>query len=203
MPVKSLICPARAFLYSPLGSRASHTSSGASTNTSTKSPGGRLARTASRSARYGLTNAVSVTSPASHSSPATAPTRRMFSSRSCLAEAQAEALAELLAVLARRASAAWRSARGARCRRRARSCARRARGAARSTTLATVLLPQPLRPVNHTTHPRWPLSRSRSARFTACSCQTTMGSVGFGHWTCESLRRMTTDRITGSTGSTG
>ena len=39
MPVNSGISPARAFAYSPLGSRSSQTSSGQSTKTSMKSPG--------------------------------------------------------------------------------------------------------------------------------------------------------------------
>jgi hypothetical protein len=40
-PVKFLMSPALAFLYSPFGSRASHTSSGMFMNTSRNSPVGR------------------------------------------------------------------------------------------------------------------------------------------------------------------
>lgn len=40
MPVNSLISPARAFLYRPLGSRASTTASGAWTKTSTNGTAG-------------------------------------------------------------------------------------------------------------------------------------------------------------------
>jgi hypothetical protein len=61
MPVKSLISPARAFLYSPLGSRFSASSIGMSTKTSMKGRGSSPAceafacrsRAICRSARYG------------------------------------------------------------------------------------------------------------------------------------------------------
>jgi hypothetical protein len=59
-----LILPARAALYSPLGSRSSHTASGIFMYTSMKSPAASiLLRTASRSARYGEMKLTSVITP--------------------------------------------------------------------------------------------------------------------------------------------
>lgn len=62
MPVNSLISPARAFLYSPFGSRCSTTEMGASTKTSMKGRGGLClacsSRASSRSAMYGEMKAV-------------------------------------------------------------------------------------------------------------------------------------------------
>src|SRR5262249_24193190 len=60
-PVNSGTSPARAFAYSPLTSRDSHTSIGVSTYTSTKRS--IFARTSSRTDRYGEIAAVTATTP--------------------------------------------------------------------------------------------------------------------------------------------
>jgi hypothetical protein len=74
--VAPLILPARAALYSPLGSRSSHTDSGIFMYTSMKSPVSILLRTASRSARYGEMKLTSVITPVVAYSLATSPVPR-------------------------------------------------------------------------------------------------------------------------------
>ena len=105
--------------------------------------------------------AVMAMMPASQNSLATAPMRRMFSSRSWAEKPRPNRLAN---------SSPWRSLSmaGAAFRpwrmlspSRTKLCMP-AECSLWSTRLATVLLPQALRPVNQTTQPAWPLRFSRS-----------------------------------------
>jgi len=95
----------------------------------------------------------SVTRPASTMSLATSPMRRTFSSRSS-------------ALKPRLQLSPWRtlspSSSVVRMPRAASAC---------SSVHATVDLPEPLRPVNHSTQPRWFSRRSLTSRDTAPSCQ--------------------------------
>ena len=150
MPVIPVSSPARALAYRPLGSRCSHSASGVSTKTSTKrSPAASwAARTRSRSARYGLITGTSATRPASAISRATSPTRRTFSARSA-AENPRSALSP------------WRTLSPS-----STYVARPSASSRPATASASVDLPEPDSPVNHTVAPRRPVAAQRASRST-------------------------------------
>ncbi len=79
MPVNDGISPFLAFLYNPLGSRFSQTSSGHFTNTSMKSSSATSSLAVSRSFLNGEINAVSANCPLSIKSLAVSAMRRIFS----------------------------------------------------------------------------------------------------------------------------
>ena len=84
IPVNSGIWPERAFAYSPLRSRDSHTSIGVLMCTSTKSApaASAMRRASARSASYGAIGAAMPMPPCRATSAATNPIRRMFTDRS-------------------------------------------------------------------------------------------------------------------------
>jgi hypothetical protein len=94
----------------------------------------------------------SVISPVSAKSFDTSPIRRMFSSRSA-----AEKPRFLLSPCRTLSPSRRQEARPREC-------------SACSRVHATVLLPLPLKPVNHTTHPRWPRRVSLASVGTPPSC---------------------------------
>ena len=137
--------PARALAYRPFGSRSSHTASGVSTNTSTNAqPGGLVgARARSRSARYGLITGTSTTSPASAIRAATSPIRRTFSRAVGRREPEVgvEPVAHVVAVEDVGGAAGLEQA--------------------VATASASVDLPDPDSPVNHTVAPASPWRSQR------------------------------------------
>ena len=117
-------------------------------------------------------NAVRAMIPACAKRSATAPIRRMFSSRSAGPKPSPKRVAKASSWRWRRSAGAALSPRRTLSPSRTKLLNPRA-WRRRSTALASVLLPQPDSPVNQSTHPRCPANRSRSSRLTACWCHRT------------------------------
>ena len=160
MPVKSLIRPARAFLYRPFTSRLSQTDMGLSQYISIKSPCSTMPRTRSRSARNGEIKAVSTITPASIKSLAISPMRRIFSTRSCGENPRSPH--NPWRTLSPSSTKVWQPR----------------WYSASSTAWAKVDLPAPDKPVNQMMAPRYSFCFSRRARVTVAWCQTVLLDAG-------------------------
>src|SRR5512145_2650914 len=118
-------------------------------------------RTRSRSSRNGEMNAVSTITPASTNSLAASPTRRTFSLRSASEKERSP-------------HRPWRTLSPSSTKvRQPRKCN------SSSTACASVDLPEPERPVNHSTQLAWPFCASRRRRVTVAWCHTMFGEMLF------------------------
>lgn len=168
IPVKSLISPALAFLYRPLGSLCSTTERGASMKTSMKGMAEECfscnSRASCRSEMYGEMKAVTEMVEESAKRSETSPIRRMFSTRE--AWSKPRSLLRPNRMLSPSNLYAW-SFLWSKC------C---------SSAVAMVDLPEALKPVSQTVQPFWPRRVSRSSWVTAPGWKVMFVAIFFYLW---------------------